>query len=87
MLASPSYPDNYPDDSDCIYHISQPEGTNVTMKILQVAMYRDATCQLQDYLEIRDGSDADTPILSVVCGFDPDIYPAIHSTQNHMWIR
>ena len=63
----------------------------MTMKILQLAVVRDptpsATCHLQDYLEIRDGSDADAPLLAIVCGFDPDIYQAIHSTQNHVWIR
>ena len=90
LIASPSYPDTYPENSDCVYHISQPEGTNVTMKILQVAMEQEPgsqSCHHRDYLEIRDGSDADAPILTVVCGFDPDIYPAIHSTQNHVWIR
>ena len=58
------------------------------MKILQVDVQGDVEeCQVFDYLEIRDGSDADAPILAVVCGYDPDIYPAIHSTQNHVWMR
>ena len=58
------------------------------MKILQLAMHgQRGNCQMNDYLEIRDGDDADAPLLAMVCGYEPDIYPAINSTQNHVWIR
>ena len=58
------------------------------MKILQLAIGGYVgECRRWDYLEIRDGSDADAPLLAVVCGFDPDVYQAIHSTQNHVWLR
>ena len=86
LIASPSYPDYYPEHSECVYHISQPEGTNVTLKILQMSIEHNLgyPCQAFDYLEIRDGADADDPLLAVVCGFD---HPTIHSTQNHVWMR
>ena len=90
LLTSPSYPHHYPDDSDCIYHISLPVGTNITIKILQLSMYREESsgqCYARDYLEIRDGSDDVAPVLALVCGYDPDLYPLIHSTQNHVWMR
>ena len=61
----------------------------MTMKMLQLAVSKGSgeECQMRDYLEIRDGGDADAPLLAMVCGYDPDMYPAIHSTQNHVWIR
>ena len=64
----------------------------MTMKMLQLAVEKASgwsgeECQVQDYLEIRDGGDADAPLLAMVCGYDPDMYPAIHSTQNHVWMR
>ena len=60
----------------------------MTMKILQLAIGGHVDeCQMFDYLEIRDGGDADAPLLAMVCGYDPDMYPAIHSSQNHVWIR
>ena len=61
----------------------------MTMKILQLSVEKESgeECQLNDYLEIRDGGDADAPLLAMVCGLDPDVYPAIHSTQNHVWMR
>ena len=87
LLTSPSYPNYYPGDSDCTYHISQPEGTNVTLKIWQLAIKSVVTeeCQAWDYLEFRDGSHADAPLLAMVCGSDPHL--DIHPTQNHVWIR
>ena len=36
FFASPSYPDTYPRSVDCVYTISQPLGTFVTVKILFV---------------------------------------------------
>ena len=90
LLASPSYPNHYPDNSDCIYHISLPEGANITIKILQVGIYREEStgkCNVRDYLEIRDGNDAVAPILALVCGYDPTFYPLIHSTQSNVWMR
>ena len=92
LIASPDYPDDYPENSDCTYKILQPQGTKVTMKILQLAVetdYEDSSgsCKTKDYLEIRDGADKDAPLLATVCGKGADSQPAIHSTQNQVWMR
>ena len=111
-ITSPSYPENYPNHADCLYTISQPTGTNITIKILSmdiehyeeyydyISEYIDyydledqlhqiggVTC-LNDYLEIRDGSSGDAPLIDGYCG-DHEVlsFPlTIQSTQNNVWI-
>ena len=36
ILTSPSYPLNYPNDADCIYTVSQPNGTYVSISFLTI---------------------------------------------------
>lgn len=98
VLTSPSYPDNYTDNADCIYTISRPNGTFIKLSAtdMEVDNYKnpdyyfysyyssDDTCDT-DYLEIRDGSSRESPLIEYVCG---DEIPApIMSTQNNVWMR
>ena len=80
LLTSPSYPDKYPDDADCIYSVSQPNGTVILMNFL--SMNIDDCC---DVLEIRDGMSEYAPLIAK---FDSNVIPApIRSSQNHVWIK
>ena len=36
MITSPDYPENYPDNADCIYTIYQPTGTVILLNILSM---------------------------------------------------
>ena len=88
ILTSPSYPSHCPDNADCIYTISQPTGTVILFKFLSMDIYTDywdPLCAFRDYLEIRDGPQADSPRLAKLCGrYIPD---DIQSGQNHLWIK
>ena len=89
ILTSPSYPDNYPDNADCIYTISQPIGTVIMLNFLSMAISGNrGSCinnQYYDNLEIRDGPSDDSPLLGKLCG---NVIPApIQSVQNQMWMR
>ena len=89
ILTSPSYPQNYPDNADCIYIISQPIGNAITLSFL--CFYTQkwfGTCY--DYLEIRDGPSEASPVLEKLCGGGwDDILPAnyLQSNTNQLWLR
>ena len=86
IITSPSYPNNYPDNADCIYSISQPTGTVILLNFfsMDIGTKWDGTCN-NDYLEIRDGSSAHSPFLKKLCG--NEIPSSIQSSQNQLWIR
>lgn len=86
ILTSPLYPYRYPNNSDCIYTISQPTGTvvNITFSAFDVHQFTHLT-YVSDYLEIRDGSSEDAPLIGTLYG---NTIPApIQSTQNKMWMK
>ena len=79
-ITSPSYPDNYPGNADCIYTISQPTGTVILLNFLSMDIEDDSTCR-HDYLEIRDGST----VLDKLCG--NEIPAPIQSSKNQLWMK
>ena len=80
ILYSPSYPESYPDNADCIYTISQPAGTVIMLIFLSIDIEICSSCDC-DYIEIRDGST----VLDKLCG--NEIPAPIQSTQNQLWIK
>ena len=84
MLTSPSYPENYPDNADCTYTISQPSGTVIKLNFLSMHVWSHSTCRY-DYLEIRDGpAESSTPLVKLCGG---EIPAPIQSSQNHLWMK
>ena len=53
-MSSPSYPNYYPANEDCIYTISLPADTVIILNLLSMDIEYDSTCKY-DYLELRDG--------------------------------
>ena len=93
ILTSPSYPDNYyPANADCVYTISQPTGTVILLTFHSMDIENACTeieCEYEynclDYLEIRDGSSAASPLLGKLCG--SEIPAPIQSSQNEVWMK
>ena len=84
FLTSPSYPENYQSYEDCVYTISRPRGTVILLKLHVLDMERcGKTCKC-DYMEIRDGGSADSPVLKKLCG--DKIPDPIKSSHNEVWI-
>ena len=83
-LTSPAYPILYPNSDSCVYQISQPNGTYIKLKILKFNLTFDTSCN-DDFLEIRDGYTAGSPLIGKFCG--NDIPTAIESSQNNVWLR
>ena len=87
LLTSPSYPDEYPGKSDCIYTISQPTGTflNLQIRMFDLYAFDCGNAFDDDYLEIRDGSSELSSLMGKFCG---SIFPAsLQTTQNQVWMK
>ena len=91
IITSPLHANTYPEDQECVYTISQKNGTYVSLQIeifeLIVNPVR-AKChdsKIQDFLEIRDGNSSESLLIGKYCG--TDIPGSIQSTLNNMWIR
>ena len=86
ILTSPSYPDEYPNNADCIYTISQPNGTSLILKVLLFELNDEVNWNDNiDFLEIRDGHTKDSPLIGKFCG--SNIPLNIQSTQNNLWMK
>ena len=88
VLTSPSHLNAYPDLANCVYLISQPNGTYVNISFLSM----DIDCQglttlTSDYIEMRDGNSEDSPLMARFCGNGSNIPNYMQSTQNHLRIR
>ena len=85
VLSSPSYPNAYPEWAECIYLISQPNGTYVNISFLTM----DIDCQgtASDFIEMRDGSSQDSPLMGMFCGNGSNVPAFMQTTQNHLRIR
>ena len=79
-IKSPSHPNNYPANEDCIYTIWQPTRTVIILNFLSMD-----TEELYDYIEIRDGNSADSLLLDQLSG--NDIPAPIQSSLNYLWIK
>ena len=90
ILNSPLYPEDEVDPGygygywDCIYRISQPVGAVILLNFLNLDTEMDWSC-VSCYLDIRDGSSGDSPLLKRLC--DGEIPAPIQSSQNHLWMK
>ena len=85
VLTSPSYPEKYPNYADCIYTISQPNGSYVNISFLTM----DINCQgaRSGYVELRDGDSRDSPLMGRFCGDGSNVPDSMQTTQNSLMIR
>ena len=85
VLTSPSHPNPYPSLADCVYLISQPNGTYVNISLLSM----DINCQgtPSDFIEMRDGLSEESPLIGVFCGNGSNVPDIMQTTQNHLRIR
>ena len=87
MLASPSFPNFYPEDQHCSYNISLPPGSFINFTLL----FLDIECNDEagsDFLEIWDGASEQSPqLLHKYCGNGSNIPGTMQSTQNWLWIK
>ena len=88
ILTSPDYPGYYPNNADCIYTISQHTGTVIQLNFSSMDISKSLTWSdsCNDHLEIRDGPQADSPLLTnKLCG--NEIPAPLQSSQNQLWMK
>ena len=91
ILTSPLHAKTYPEDQECIYTISQKNGTYISLQIktfellMNPVMAKCHDSRIQDFLEIRDGNSSESLLIGKFCG--TDIPGSIQSTLNTMRIR
>ncbi|KAM4718445.1 cubilin [Anableps anableps] len=67
-ITSPNYPQNYPQNIDCNWVITVPDGEAVRIDF-EGDFYIEPTSNCSfDYLELRDGSSLNSDLISRLCG-------------------
>ncbi|XP_041670250.1 cubilin [Cheilinus undulatus] len=67
-ITSPNYPQNYPQNIDCTWVISVPNGEAVQIDFEGEFYIEPTSSCLYDYLELRDGSTSSADLISRLCG-------------------
>ncbi|KAM9333329.1 LOW QUALITY PROTEIN: cubilin [Pholidichthys leucotaenia] len=84
-ITSPDYPQNYPQNIDCTWVITVPNGEAVQIDFVEEFYIGHTTSCTFDYLELRDGSTSSSDLISRLCG---STRPSTqHSTGSSMLLR
>lgn len=83
-LESPNYPDDYQPNKECIWRITAPENYQVALKFQSFEIENHDNCAY-DYVVIRNGHTADSPLIGLYCGYK--LPPDIQSTGNKLYVR
>ncbi|XP_034025114.1 cubilin [Thalassophryne amazonica] len=84
-ITSPNYPKNYPQNIDCIWVISVPNGEAVQINFEDDFYIEPTSDCIYDYLELRDGSTSNADPIARLCG---NTRPSTHrSTGSSMFLR
>ena len=90
ILYSPNYPENYPDNSYCIYTVSQPNGIFILLSVISILTDRTYPYRCyddRDFLEIRDGPSAISPLLDKICHDQRQNSLILRTSQNELWMK
>ncbi|XP_046880031.1 cubilin [Hypomesus transpacificus] len=84
-ITSPNYPQNYPQNIDCVWVITVPNGESVQIDFEEDFYIEPTTTCTYDYLELRDGATLDADPIARLCG---STRPSTqHSTASSMLLR
>ncbi|KAM7390891.1 hypothetical protein PAMA_008881 [Pampus argenteus] len=84
-ITSPNYPQNYPQNIDCIWVITVPNGEAVQIDFEDEFYIEPTASCVYDYLELRDGATSNADLISQLCG---NTRPSTqHSTGSSMLLR
>ena len=85
FITSPSFPNQYPNNADCIYIITEPQSAYVLLRVISL----DIRCHTDksDYIDVRDGASEDSPLIGRFCGDGSNVPAQLHTTQAYLRIR
>ncbi|KAM8967664.1 cubilin [Pelodytes ibericus] len=81
-FTSPNYPNNYPNDKQCVYTISVEQNNQIMLNFTSFALETSGNCN-RDYVEIRDGGYETSPLIGRFCRQPP----VIVSHSYKLWIQ
>ena len=67
VITSPGYPSLYPSNQNCIWILSIPNGNQIRLNFEYFDLEVNVNCDY-DYLLVRDGAEAHSPIIGRFCG-------------------
>lgn len=67
-LESPNYPNDYTHSKVCVWRISVEGDYQVALKFQSFEVENHDTC-VYDYVEVRDGPNADSRLIGIYCGY------------------
>ncbi|KAJ8389047.1 hypothetical protein AAFF_G00124440 [Aldrovandia affinis] len=67
-ITSPNYPNNYPQNIDCIWVITVPNGESVQLDFEDEFYVEPTTSCQYDYVELRDGASSEDDVIAKLCG-------------------
>ncbi|GAB6025086.1 mannan-binding lectin serine peptidase 1 (C4 C2 activating component of Ra-reactive factor) [Chamberlinius hualienensis] len=85
VITSPEYPYKYPSDTNCTVILQTEPNQQYVLRFDDLDIEYDELC-LFDYVEIRDGSYSDSPLVGQICGKRVS-NEAFTSTGNSVFIR
>ncbi|XP_068604308.1 cubilin [Brachionichthys hirsutus] len=83
-LKSPGWPDIYPNNMDCTIILRAPQDTYISFFFNSFDVESHTDCQF-DYLEVRNGSTADSPLIALLCG--SNLPSPIFPNSNLLYLR
>ena len=89
LLTSPSYPNPYAHNADCLYIISLPDITHVNISVINMDVECKASFSTSDYLEMWDGDGISNNSMKIGawCGNGSSIPAFVLLTQNLLTMR
>ncbi|XP_049865550.1 cubilin homolog [Pectinophora gossypiella] len=84
-IASPNYPLSYNENAECFYKIVTSAGSRIRVSFTELDLERTINCR-DDYVQIYDGRDENSPSLGTYCVMSPRIRP-IESSTNYLYIK
>ncbi|XP_045623432.1 cubilin [Procambarus clarkii] len=89
LIRSPYHPRAYPHNRECIYVINTPPRTAIVLNFTEFDIEGPSFFSgcVYDYVEIRDGSRASSPLLGRYCGPASHAPEPVRSQLNHMWLK
>ncbi|XP_008211528.1 bone morphogenetic protein 1 [Nasonia vitripennis] len=83
-LESPNYPEEYQSSKECVWRLSVPQDYQVALKFQSFEIESHDNC-VYDFVEVRDGHSADSPLIGLYCGYK--LPPDIRSTGNKLLLK
>ncbi|MBZ3891922.1 Cubilin [Sciurus carolinensis] len=86
IISSPNFPENYPNDWECIYRITVETQQQIALHFTNFSLEEgfNGNC-IGDFVEIRDGGYENSPTLGKYCG--SNLPPSIISHSNKLWLK